>query len=123
MIDTAKYLDREFHWRNYNCWDFIREVWRDHCGVDLGRRTPDDITVKALVAAFSTQEFDVDGSIVTRIAEPEDPCLVMMVRPKILSHVGIFVNNQILHLIPRGKAQLQDFRYATIGFPEVRFYK
>lgn len=123
MIDVAKYLGREFHWRDYNCWDFTRDVWLDHCGVDLGKRTPASLTLTSLREAFRQQEFDVDGAVVQRIPSPEDPCLVLMIRPKVLSHVGVFVRDKVLHLLPRERSVLQDFRTATLGFQEIRFYK
>ncbi len=122
-IEVGKYLGREFHWRNYNCWDFIRDVWLDHCGVDLGRRTPDSITTQDFLKAFSGQEFDVHNRIVHQIAQPEEPCLVYMSRPNSLSHVGVWVQGRLLHLRPRGNVVHEDFELASIGFPEIRFYK
>lgn len=122
MIDTKRYLGREFHWRHYNCWDFIRDVWLDHCGVDLGKRTPTSVTAEAFKAAFSGQEFDVHNKIVRQVPKPVDPCLVYLSRPKCLSHVGVFVGGRLLHLRPRGNVVLEDFDTATIGFPEIRFY-
>lgn len=123
MIEIDRYLGREFHWKRYNCWDFVRDVWKDYCGVDLGHRTPDVVTQQTLKESFSIQEFDVDGKIVKRIAEPEDPCLVMLVRPRILSHVGVYVRGRLLHLQPRGNVIHQDLAQAAQGFTEIRFYK
>jgi len=122
MIDVGKYLGREFHWKNYNCWDFIREVWIEHAGVDLGKRTPESVTVQAFRKAFEAQEFDVDGAVVRRLEHPIDPCLVLMIRPNVLNHVGVFVQGRVLHLLPKQRVQLQDFNIATMGFSEVRFY-
>lgn len=122
-IEVAKYLGREFHWKTYNCWDFIRDVWFDHCGVDLGKRTPDSATAQAFKAAFMGQEFDVHNQIVTQIQHPEDPCLVYLARPGCLSHVGVLVQGRLLHLRPRGNVVHEDIELATIGFPEIRFYK
>lgn len=123
MIDTKKYLGREFHWRNYNCWDLIRDVWLDHCGVDLGKRTPESVTAQAFRAAFMGQELDVHNKIVHQISQPEDPCLVYMHRPGIMSHVGVYVGGRLLHLVPRGNVTLEDFHTASMGFKEIRFYK
>ena len=123
MIVVDKYLGREFHWKRYNCWDFIRDVWKDHCGVDLGKRDPADWTRTALAEAFRQQQFDVEGKLVTRIPEPEDPCLVMFVRPNVLSHVGIWVRGRVLHLQPRGNVILQPLSEVAIGFTEIRWYK
>lgn len=122
-IVVDKYLGREFHWKNYNCWDFLRDVWLDHCGVDLGNRTPEVLTQETLKRMFAMQEFDVDGKLVHRIDEPEDPCIVMLVRPNVLSHVGVFVRGKLLHLQPRGNVIHQDLAVASLGFKEVRFYK
>lgn len=122
-IVVDKYLGREFHWRTYNCWDFIRDVWLDHCGVDLGKRTPEPFSKEELKRTFAAQESDVDGKLIHRLAEPEDPCIVLLVRPNVLSHVGVFVRGKLLHLQPRGNVIHQDLAVASLGFKEVRFYK
>lgn len=122
-IEVDRYLGREFHWKRYNCWDFVRDVWLDHAGVDLGNRTPEVVTQQTLKEMFAIQEFDVDGRVVRRIPNLEDPCLVMLVRPNVLSHVGVYVRGKLLHLQPRGNVIHQDLAVAAQGFTEVRFYK
>lgn len=122
MIQTAKYLDRQFHWKNYNCWDFIREIWLDHCGVDLGQRTPEDTTIVAHRDAFYKQWDEVHNKIVHELPGPADPCLVLMLRPKVLSHVGVHTKGNIIHLHPRMGVLVQDVRSATQGFPEIKWY-
>lgn len=123
MIQVDKYLGREFHWKNYNCWDFIRDVWQDHAGVDIGRRVPEAWTKIALTEAFAKQQFDVENALVKRIPEPVDPCLVMFVRPNVLSHVGVWVRGKVLHLQPRGNVIHQPLDDVALGFPEIRWYK
>lgn len=123
-VDVGKYLGREFSWRSYNCWDFTREVWLDVTGVELGMRTPESVDRKALQGAFDATEPELSGKgVVSRIPSPIDPCIVLMVRPRVLSHVGIFVQHRVLHLVPKQGVFLQDFKMATMGFSEVRYYK
>lgn len=122
MIEVDKYLGREFNLRTYNCWDFIRDVWKDHCGVDLGSRTPNPATAAAMVAAFQNCQFDVEGQVVKRIEEPEDPCLVMLIRPKVMSHVGVFVRGKLLHLAWGSNVRHQPLD-EVLGFSEIRWYK
>lgn len=121
-IDVAKYLGREFDWKTYNCWDFVRDVWRDHCGVDLGARTPPSGKKADMERAFDEQLHFMVPSMAQRLDMPVDPCIVLMVRPGVLSHVGVFTQNRLLHLQPRGNVMLQDIHLATIGFKELRFY-
>lgn len=123
MIDAAKYLGREFHWRTYNCWDFVRDVWLDHTGIDLGHRTPSTGSKVDMARAFVEQEPVVSGGLLRRIEQPEPPCIVLMVRSGVLSHVGVLLQDGLLHLQPRGNVSIQDLRVASIGFTELRFYK
>lgn len=122
MIDVQKYLGREFNWRSYNCWDFVRDVWMDHCGVDIGKRTPTVLTSANIQAAFLQQWGDVDGVVVQRLEGPIEPCLVLLMRPRIMNHVGVYTQGRLLHLLPRQRVQLQDLDVARIGFTEIRFY-
>lgn len=122
-VDVAKYLGREFSWRNYNCWDLTRDVWLDLTGVDLGKRTPAKLDKDGIREAFEHEQDILRECPVNRVPGPVDPCIVFMLRPKVMSHVGVFTQQRVLHLIPRQGVFLQDFRMATSGFEEVRFYK
>lgn len=122
-IVVDSYLGREFNWRTYNCWDFTRDVWLDHCGVDLGARSPRTGSPSKLREAFSEMVPKVVGPLITRIPAPEDPCIVMLMRPTVFNHVGVFVRGKLLHLRPHGNVVHQDLETASLGFQEVRFYK
>lgn len=123
MVDVSKYLGREFHWKRYNCWDFVRDVWLDTTGVDIGSRRPEEWTQAAMKRAFVEQENEVLGKLVQRIEHPADPCLVMLLRPSILNHCGVLVSNRLLHMHPTRGVCHEDIHAATIGFNELRFYK
>lgn len=124
-VDVAKYLTgREFHWRNYNCFHFVRDVWLDLTGVDLGDLSPTEATPGSMQGAFTAGEEALLGANkVARIPRPVDPCIVLMLRPRVLNHVGIFTQRRVLHLAPRLQVRLEDFKLATMSFNEVRFYK
>lgn len=122
-VDFRKFYGKEFHWRNYNCWDFTREVWKDAGGVDIGSRQPREWTSAGFREAFAEQEHDVSGRIVQRLDQPENPCLVMLTRPGVLSHVGVYVRGKLFHLHPFKGVVLEPLEIVAMGFDEVRFYK
>jgi hypothetical protein len=122
MIRVEDWLGRQFHWKTYNCWDFAREVWLAHSGVDAGKREPLAWNKESLVNAFSDQRFDVEGSIFKRIAKPVDPCLALFVRPGVLSHCGVWVRGKVLHLPIKRQAVLQPLEDVMAEFTEVRWY-
>lgn len=122
-LNPAKFFGREYHRRNYNCWDFIREVWLDAGGVDIGHRTPESCTSEGFRRAFAEQEQDIDGKLVFRIKEPEEPCLVMLLRPGVMSHVGVYTRGRLFHLHQRKGVVMEPLAVAALGYNEVRFYK
>lgn len=116
MISSVdQYLARQYDERNYNCLHFTRDVWLDHTGVDItehlqnvftpGRRTG----FKKSLSAFE------------RIDAPVDPCLVMMHRPRVAPHIGVFLRGKVLHIWERG-VEFLPVALASRGFDSVRYY-
>lgn len=122
-VNFRKFFEKEFHWKTYNCWDFTREVWLDAGGVDIGARQPKEWTAAGFRTAFEEQEFEVSGKVVQRLPGPVEPCLTMLTRPGVLSHVGVFSRGSLFHLHPFKGVVLEPLEIVRMGFNEVRFYR
>lgn len=122
QIDT--YLGRDFDLNKYNCWDFVRDVWRDGTGTDIGTRDVPLRTRKYMDQAMKAQVPElIEAGVLVEIPRPEDPCIVFFSRPGILSHVGVYTGNKVLHIQPRARVVYEDIRNLLRSFPEVKFYK
>jgi hypothetical protein len=77
----------------YNCWHFLRDVWRDATGHDLGDRVP------ASVKAYRDR-FDVGArEEQTRIDSPVTPCIAYFPKArKATPHIGMYWRGKVLHL-------------------------
>lgn len=117
MFCINPYLDKQFKDRTYNCYDFVREVWRDLTGVDLGVQTPE---VKS-VQTYTDKTLFVANQL-TELPAIEDPCIVLMLRKRHIPHIGVYVSGRILHLSKTG-SQYGNFHTVTASFPTVKFYK
>lgn len=111
VFSCDKYLGRQFSLDAYNCWDFVREVWKDLRSQDL---------LEVLDwSRFSIQQ--AQGEF-TLLQSPVDPCIVLLQGVSALPHVGVFYSGYVLHLRPTG-ALYESLELARIGFHTVRFYK
>ncbi len=110
------YLGRRYNNRSYNCLHFARDVWYDLTGVDITDRLSglfnpiDRIVKRENLATF------------TRLDSPVDPCLVLMQRPRVDAHIGVFIRGKVLHIQPTG-VQFVPLEFASRGFKTVRYYR
>lgn len=116
MFTVDRYLGREFDRERYNCWDMLREAWLELTGVDIGHRTPMPPTALAIRRRFDQEEAEF-----VRLAAPRSPSIVLMRRPRLIPHVGLFWRDKVLHIGPEG-ARYEPPHQASHGFTEVRFY-
>lgn len=116
MINTDKYLLKIFDIENYNCWDFIRDIWLELTRVDIGKRTPVNISKRSIKENFETGELEFK-----KISSPVSPCIVLFKNDKLTPHVGVFLNNKVLHLKNNGP-RYEDLTIASIGFNNIGFY-
>lgn len=123
MIDVRKWFGKEFSWRHYNCWDFLRDVWLDATGQDLGSRKPPEVSKDGFRRAFVEQQGDVENKLLQRIMEPVTPCVALLERPGVMSHVGIFMKGKLFHLHPDKGVVLEPMEVASLGFQQVKFYR
>jgi hypothetical protein len=111
------FLDREYHPRDFNCLHYAGEVWLAATGEDISEKLrslhvdPRDRKIKrSVVRAF------------TRLDKPQDPSLVLMRRPRMAPHVGVYIRGRVLHITERGPAY-QPLDVATFGFTSWEFYR
>jgi len=102
-----RYLQRNFKLRGYNCWSLVREFWQDTQGVDLGP-----------VIGFN----DSKKLEYVKLEKPESPCIVLLLNPRQIPHVGVYWKGKVLHIKQSG-AQYVPLNVASFGFKEVEFYK
>lgn len=121
-LDVDKYLAKTHHITEYNCWDFIREIWIDLTGEDIGKRTPPSGTRSDMKLKFAEEEahfIKLDG--------PANPSIVLFKRPRLLPHVGICIKHvgkwRILHLAEGGSGKLEPVELASLGFTEIGYFK
>ena len=119
-MSLDKYMDRTFNAKTYNCWDFVREVWKDLYGVDLRDRIAlaSDI---AVTRDNAVEAVKVSEGAFTRLDKPVDPCLVFMERANIIPHVGIYIRKRILSINDKG-VSFVPVHLATLGFNKVGYY-
>jgi hypothetical protein len=109
------YLGKRYDRVHYNCLHFSRDVWLDATGIDITdvlRDVLDPNTRKPTRKLL--QSFQ-------EVKEPVDPCLVMMRRPRLAPHIGVWIRGKILHLQERG-AEYQPLEIASVGFSSARYY-
>jgi hypothetical protein len=116
MIQVDKFLDR-VPLTQYNCFDFVREVWLDWFGEDVA------LKLNKLVGDFSQRKATISGvKAFTRLKQPKNPCFVVMQRLRCTPHVGIYLDGNLFHLGDRG-AEFRPLNVARGYFQTIRFYQ
>lgn len=84
---------RVFSLTQYNCWHFLRDVWLDVTGRDLGDRVP------ASVNGYR-QRFEHGAAFEhERIDDPVSPCIAYFPKArKATPHIGMYWRGKIIHL-------------------------
>jgi len=100
MID--RFLDR-IRTKDYNCFAFVIEVWRELYGEDIQQR----IT--------SLRNFK-------RLERPVSPCFVLMQHLNHEPHVGIYIDRRVLHLSTKG-VEYQPLNVVSFFYQTIRFYQ
>jgi hypothetical protein len=112
------YLDRMPR-NDYNCLDFVREVWLGLFNDDVKRR------LDALCAGVHSSDGVIKLSGVKgfeKLDAPISPCFVVMQRSRLQPHIGIFYNNRILHLRDNG-VEYQPLQVARRYFTKIGYYR
>jgi len=111
-----KYLEKRFT-RTYNCFNFVREVWLDLTGVDLGDQTPAEHGAEE----YNQKALKVANTLITLDA-PESPSIVLLQRSRLEPHIGVYYKGKVLHLTKQG-VYYMPLDQVTTGYPKVNFYK
>jgi hypothetical protein len=115
IVCADRYLSRRFDARTYTCWHFVRDVWRDLTGRDLGLPA-----YSARVESLAEQH--TSGATFVRLLRAESPCLALALRPRVTPHVGVVLRRNVLHLTEKG-ARYEPIEAFGEGFAEVAFYR
>lgn len=115
-LDVDRYLSMTFSRETYNCWDMLREAWREATGQDIGDRTPHPATATEMRRRFEEQERDF-----VRIEAPVTPCIVLMRQGLAIPHVGLYWYRRVLHMRPNGP-RYERLSDAIMGFRKVSFH-
>lgn len=107
-------FNRVYHEKDYNCLHFTAEVWAIITGENLLELTYDVIN-------NTHKHFKCKRKFIT-LEKPESPCIVIMKRPCCNSHVGVFIDNRIIHLTELG-VECYSIDIASRGFNKLRFVK
>lgn len=114
-MSIDQFLDRVPS-KQYNCLDFVREVW-----LYLKK---EDVTEKltGLIGDFSQRKVTLTGvKGFKRLKAPINPCFVVMQRFKYIPHCGIYLDGRILHLKDIG-VEFQPLIVAKSYFQTIRYY-
>lgn len=111
------YLSKIYRKKIYTCIEFSRDVWLDATGEDLADRLP-------ILAVRSEDRRIVPANLrkFERLSKPQSPCIVVMRRPRVVPHMGIYMRGRILQLTQAGASFLSP-NFACLGFKTVCFYK
>lgn len=116
MIGVDRFLDR-IPSKDYNCMDFVREVWLAIKGTDIAS------SLTWLSARFKDRKSTVSGARgFERLKSPCTPCIVFMQRRFLVPHVGIWIDGRVLHLKDNG-VQFQPLNVACGYYNRLSYYR
>ena len=115
-LNVDAYLARRFHLVRQNCWHVLRDGWLELTGDDLGDRTPEHLSHAALVGRFAS-----DVPVFQKLAGPAEPSIVLMCKPGLVPHVGLYWKRKVLQMAKSGPSYL-TLPMATAGYDDVGFY-
>lgn len=116
-MSIDRYMTRRHDPRTYNCAHFVCEVWSD-------LRNPEIANILRGFLCGPTKRIARKSDLygVRLLDKPEDPCLVLMQRPRSPPHVGVWLRGRVLHLQEKVGVQYQPIEVVSIGFKKVRFF-
>ena len=117
MFSVDKYLANSFRHRTYNCFDFVRDIWLELTGTDLGRQTPEESSI----SVYTEKALKVANTLI-KLDSCEDPCIVLFQRARLEPHVGVYHKGKVLHL-SRSGAYYIALDQVSAGYTNVSFYK
>jgi len=93
---AEKYIGEPWIAGENDCWSFARKVWREQFGIDVPMVDVDACSRIACSRAF--QNHDERGSWIP-VTAPQEGDAALIGKSTRPSHVGIFVENGVLHSV------------------------
>lgn len=117
MQSVDQFLTRKYVEGQYNCYDFVREVWAAICGVDIGDMERPKMDKEGMVG-----NWEHVAAKWQRLDALRDPCVVLFQRPRVIPHVGVYVRGKVLHLPQGSNARFEPIAVAKLGFTRLSYY-
>jgi len=114
-VTVDKWLGKKYDAKNYDCLDWVCDVWLDETGEDLRARLEKFLGHDRKVTPAIRKGFK-------RLKKPSSPCIVVMTRKGIDPHIGVFLRGKLGHLHSTGPEFL-PVDLASRGFTSVTFYQ
>lgn len=115
MLDLDQFYEKQYNEAEYNCSHFVRDVWLYLKGVDIS----------ALVGAWNSGSLATamaQRTDLTRLTEPQSPCIGMCANPGDPPHVGIvFDGRSMFHMTPDGP-KVHSLSFIQTQYKSVKFY-
>jgi len=116
-VNIDDFMQHVFVEERYTCMEFACDVWAAATGEDLKNR----------LGSVMRREFGMGETLrafksFRRLREPVSPCLVYMTRLNSEPHMGVYLDDSVLHLTTRGPEYL-PLALASRGFTHIRFYQ
>ena len=115
-MNFDKYFDKVYNSAKYNCAHFVCEVWQDLTGDDLSwalAGSPAGLDARKLHAHRLASW--------TLLKAPVSPCIALFQAGRKDPHVGIFLEDKILHITEDG-VNWSSIENVMLCFNRVRFY-
>lgn len=118
MIDVSKYIGKQFHPTNYNCFHFVQDVYKDLFNIDIDILNNNKEYNREY---FFTKYYQEEHKF-QECAFPEENSIVWMEKTLKVPHVGILSDKHVLHLGVRG-VKIERLNNVLKTYDTVRFYK
>jgi hypothetical protein len=110
------FFKKRYDVNHYNCSHFVGDVYKFLTGRDITQGLSCFMKDrKSRFASIAIKNF------FKRIDTPQDPCIVLMHRPKFAPHVGVFTKGKIIHITQKN-VEFVNISVATRGFTIIRYY-
>lgn len=112
-----RYLQKTFNYQTYNCYHFVRDVWLELTGIDLGDQVPDQKSS----SIYNEKALQVANTL-TALDTVQNPSIVLFQRLRVEPHIGVYFDGRVLHLSRHG-AYYMPLDQVSAGYTKVSFYK
>ena len=105
---SEKYIGQPYRAGFFNCWDFVRQVYKNEYGISLNHIPVDETNLKQLMTTVKTTSEHKNWRSVKQVEEGD---LLLMRQSKHPIHVGVWVNidgGGVLHCIKNSGVVFQN---------------